>query len=110
MPIGPMYTRREEPFPLEAAVDLRAVARALYLVARSRGDRGAMAQLQRIGAELTLAIDLGQRCAVGTAGHQAALRRVEQAIAAIGNVLDPLMPATELLEAAQARVLRKMRA
>jgi hypothetical protein len=114
-PLGcapPVLSKRTEDFPFEAVRDLVGVCRALYAARQAAGaGRGELVRIERIGKSLTEAAEIaraydGRR---ETMAYYSAWKRAQDAQAALGNVVDALMAAEPLVEAAQARVLRAVR-
>jgi hypothetical protein len=89
--------------------DPLGLVRAYYVMRRAEGWREGplLDDVVAIGAELSKALELGQRCAIGTAGHAAAWRRAERATANAANLVRGISEGAEpIVKAACGRVLR----
>ncbi len=105
-----MIAPRSEPFPFEAVRDLLGILRAMYAAARAQGAGSRRLQaLERVGAELRLAVDLALEHEPGTLGHAAAWDRAERATRDLGTLVDSTTPLEPTLEAAAQRVQRALR-
>jgi hypothetical protein len=102
---GPMFGpgRHDEPFPIEAALDLRGLLRLLYIVT-PRSDVLRRQRLAKMGEDLSIAIELAER--PQHVGLAAAWNRAERVCRELGEVIGETT-GTQLGEAAVAR-LRKI--
>lgn len=100
-----MLSRREDPFPTEAARDLLALARTIrHAKAAAGAGRYELERLRATEVELDQLIGLAVGSGPDTCGERAAwtrLLRVKHDVA-----VELTMPARELVRAAMARVLR----
>ena len=92
--------RHDEPFPIEAALDLRALLRLLYVVT-PRSDVLRRRRLAKMGEDISIAIELAGR--PQRVGLAAAWNRAEHVCRELAEVIDETT-ATQLVEAAVARV------
>ena len=102
-----MISLRDNPFPFEAVRDLLGVVRATYAWARGARRTRDMSRLERAGRMLREALALAVQHQPGTLGHGAAWNKAENAIEELGQVVDSLMPARPIIEAAGRRVKKK---
>lgn len=102
-----MLAPRDNPFPFEAVRDLLGVVRALWVWARSAGRQRDQDRLSRVGNMLREASVLAVEHQPGTLGHAAAWEKAESAVEELGLVVDVLIPARPVVEAAGKRVLRR---
>lgn len=105
-----MLSRRDDPFPFEAARDLLGLMRALY-AARRRAGAGAneLEGLARAGKELQEALSLASTSKPGTVGHAAAWKRAEDATQIAARIDAFTIPAEPVLREAVGRVVRRAR-
>ena len=105
-----MLSRRDDPFPFEAARDLLGLMRALY-AARRRAGAGPneLDGLARAGKELQEALSLASTSKPGTVGHAAAWKRAEDATQIAGTIDAVAIPAEPVLREAVDRVVRRGR-
>ncbi len=94
--------RHDEPFPIEAALDLRALLRLLYIVT-PRSDAPRRQRLAKMGEDLSIAIELAER--PERVGLAAAWNRAERVCRELGEVIGETT-GIQLAEAAVARVRR----
>ena len=102
--VRPMFGpgRHDEPFPIEAALDLRALLRLLYIVT-PRSDAPRRQRLAKMGEDLSIAIELAER--PERVGLAAAWNRAERVCRELGEVIGETT-GIQLAEAAVARVRR----
>jgi len=98
---------RDNPFPFEAVRDLLGVVRSLWVWARSAGRQRDLERLNKVGSMLREATILAVEHQPGTLGHAAAWEKAEAAVEELGLVVDVLVPARPVVEAAGKRVLRR---
>ncbi len=92
-------------FPFDAVRDLLGVVRALYAAAREGGaGRNDLARIARVGERLGRGLDLAGSPRQGASSDDEAWRHVEQAMADIGDLVDPLTPAAPIVAAARRRL------
>jgi hypothetical protein len=106
-----VLSKRTDPFPFEEVRDLIGVCRALYAARKAAGaGRGELMQIERVGRLLTEATKLARDhdARRDSMGFYAAWKKAEQANAALANVIDALMAAEPMVQAAQARVLCRL--
>jgi hypothetical protein len=101
-----MITLRDNPFPFEAVRDLLGVVRATYAWARGAKRIRDMAKLAAVGRMLREALVLAVEHQPGTMGHGAAWQKADTAVEQLGEVVDTLVPARPIIEAAGKRVRR----
>jgi hypothetical protein len=107
---------REEPFPAAAVRDLIGIVRAMYVAAKQAGaGKNEIARIERVGRDLSAALELAHRSGPNTIGYSAAWKRAEEAALRAGDLVDALTPAEPLLHAARSRIsgsapLRKSKA
>jgi hypothetical protein len=99
-----MITLRDNPFPFEAVRDLLGIVRATYAWARGARRTKDMQRLARAGRLLREALVLAVEHQPGTMGHGAAWQKADAAMEELGQVVDVLMPARPIIEAAGKRV------
>lgn len=102
-----MISRRDDPFPFEAARDLLGLMRALYAARKSAGAEAAdLAPLARVGKDLQESLELAASSRPGTVGYAAAWKRAEDATERAANLVGSIA-AEPLVKAATARVVRR---
>jgi hypothetical protein len=106
--MDPVITLRDNPFPFEAVRDLLGVVRAMYVWAEGAKRARDAEKLVAIGRMLREALALAVQHQPGTLGHGAAWQKSDRAVEQLGLVVDALMPARPIIEAAGKRV-RKTR-
>lgn len=102
-----MITLRQNPFPFEAVRDLLGIVRGTYAWAREARRTKDMERLARIGRMLREALVLAVEHQPGTMGHAAAWQKADAAVEELGQVVDVLLPARPIIEAAGKRVRGK---
>ncbi len=100
-----MLPRRDEPLPLHAMRDLLGLVRAMHRAAKANG-AGALelARFERVGRDLTAALELGRKSAPGTMDHRAAWERAERATLATADLVTGLDSAEPIVKAAASAV------
>jgi hypothetical protein len=105
-----MLSRRDDPFPFEAARDLLGLMRSLYAARRRAGAAATELEgLARAGKELQEALALAATSKPGTVGHAAAWKRAEDATQIAGSIDAIEIPAEPVLREAVGRVVRRSR-
>lgn len=99
---GPMFGpgRHDDAFPIDAALDLRALLRLLYVVT-PRDDALRRKRLAKMGEDLSIAIELAGR--PQRVGLAAAWNRAERVCRELGEVIGETT-GTQLVDAAVARM------
>ncbi len=96
---------REEPFPASAVRDLVGIVRAMYVAAKLGGaGKNDLAKIERVGRDLSDAIELANRAGPGTIGYSAAWKKAEDASRRACDLVDALTPAEPLVHAARSRI------
>lgn len=76
------------PLPVETVRDLLGIVRALYRAWAAEPARAEQrVELEAIGKELRLAIDLARRGGPGSLGNSASVARAERACVALGKLI-----------------------
>ena len=102
---------RETPFPFETVRDLLGLLRALYLSTKRQGDQGKrLRTIARLGSQLQRASEQARAHPPGSLGFAAAWQRAEQAVRALGDIVDCTTPLEPTLIAAGDRVRSAQRA
>lgn len=102
-----VITLRDNPFPFEAVRDLLGVVRAMYAWARGAGRVRDAEKLVGIGRMLREALALAVQHQPGTLGHGAAWQKADSAVERLGQLVDALIPARPIIQAAGNRVRKK---
>lgn len=88
-----------------AVRDLIGVVRAMYAAAKlAEAGRNELLRIERVGRDLSAALELARRSEPGTIGYSAAWKRAEDAAMRAADLVDALTPAEPLVHAARARV------
>lgn len=103
-----MISRRDDPFPLEAARDLLGLIRTLYIARRHAGAPAhELERIARAGREMQEAISLASSSQPRSVGHAAAWKRAETATELAMKLLEKSFPAEPLLRAAGMRITKR---
>ena|GEM_PF-2950401 len=96
---------REESFPAAAVRDLIGIVRAMYVVAKLAGaGKNELARIERVGRDLSAALELAIRSGPDTIGYSAAWKKAEDASRRACDLVDALTPAEPLVHAARSRI------
>jgi hypothetical protein len=103
-----VLSRRDEPFPFDAVLDLLGIVRAMWHAQRELDPSAAMvlARIASVGADLRGALELAERSTPGTVGYYAAWARAERATSRVSSLVMDFTPAQPIVKAAMSRVRR----
>ena len=98
---------RDTPFPFDTVRDLVGLLRALYAATKRQGNHERRLQaIARVGRELQRAAEMARAHQPGSLGFKSAWQRAEQAVHALGDIVDCTTPLEPTLAAAGERVKR----